>query len=151
MIPIFTATNKQRLHHFISGNFEVIPVDTWVETFFKYLLGTSPNEIPQSGRKLGRFERFVWNASQLRNTNQPLFDDIIHCIKTGVLHSENMHMREPNPLSCHLCALSREGCPVFEKIESGKVAVVDRSTVGTEDEEDRILLKNPCQENRRLR
>lgn len=127
----------------VAGNFDVIPVDTWVKTFFKYLLDTSPSEIPQSGRKLGKFERFVWNASQLRKTNQPLFDEIIHCIKTGILLSENMHMRRPNPLSCHLCKLSEEGCPVYERKKSGKVAVIDRETVDTKDD-DGILLETPA-------
>lgn len=126
------------------ANYDCIPVDTWVETFFKTLLATPPDEIPESGRELGKFERFVWYTSQLRKTNQPMFDEVLHCIKTGVLHSKSMCMREANPLSCYLCALSRERCSTYEEIKTSSVAIVDRSSLSTRSGEDKMLLETPA-------
>jgi hypothetical protein len=110
------------------GNYECIPVDTWVETFFKIVLDVDKNDIPVSGSELGKFERFVWEISQLRKTNQPLFSDIVHCIKTGVMYADDdMVMRDANPLSCNLCSLSEEGCPKYESVADSQVAVIERS------------------------
>jgi hypothetical protein len=120
------------------GNYETIPVDTWVKTFFETVLETEGDDIPESGSELGKFERFVWEISQLRKTNQPLFDDIVHCIKTGVMYAESMQMRNPNPLSCNLCALSDEGCPTYESTADSQVAVVERSRFVTDDGPNRI-------------
>lgn len=120
------------------GNYETIPVDTWVKTFFETVLETEGDDIPESGSELGKFERFVWEISQLRKTNQPLFDDIVHCIKTGVMYAESMQMRNPNPLSCNLCALSDDGCPTYESTADSQVAVVERSRFVTDDGPNRI-------------
>lgn len=126
------------------GQYECIPVDTWVETFFTTLLGVEKEDIPESGRNLGKFERFVWYTAQLRKTNQPGFEDIIHCVKTGILYSENMHMRGANPLSCYLCELSDEECPVYEDIKEDKVAIIDRSSCDLREDEDKINLHTPA-------
>ena len=107
------------------ANPECIPIDIWVESFFETLLDTPAKAVPTSGRNLGKFERFVWYTVQLRKTNQPLFSDILHCIKTGVLKSESIQMRKPNPLSCSLCSLSREGCPVFASLSRSLVVIID--------------------------
>ena len=111
------------------ANYECIPVDTWVETFFEIVLGVDKENIPVSGSELGKFERFVWEISQLRKTNQPLFSDIVHCIKTGVMYadSNDMVMRDANPLSCNLCSLAEEGCPTYESVADSQVAVIERS------------------------
>lgn len=126
------------------SQYECIPVDTWVKTFFKILLGVEESNIPESGRNLGKFERFVWNVAQLRKTNQPLFDDIVHCIKTGIMHSSNMKMRKPNPLSCYLCELSQEGCPVYQDIREKKVAIIDRDSCTSESDGNQINLHMPA-------
>ncbi len=129
------------------GNYECIPVDTWVETVFEMVLETPSQEIPNSGSQLGKFERFIWETSQLRKTNQPLFDDIIHCIKTGIMHSKDMHMRNPNPLSCNLCSLSGEGCPTYEKFAGDNVAIVERSRTETAEDAGEIELVTPAKKN----
>lgn len=126
------------------GNYECIPVDTWVETFFVTILDTPANEIPESGSELGKFERFVWETAQLRKTNQPLFDEIVHCIKTGIMHSKSMHMREPNPLSCNLCALSSEGCPTYRGISDRSVTTIERDRLTNTEGHNRIKLSTPA-------
>ncbi|MFB6199561.1 MAG: hypothetical protein ABEJ83_01670 [Candidatus Nanohaloarchaea archaeon] len=121
------------------ANYDVIPVDTWVETFFTTLLDTDKKQIPDSGYELGKFERFVWETAQLRKTNQPEFDSIVHCIKTGILNAKSMKMREPNPLSCHLCDLSENSCPSYERIKDGKVKVIERDELSTEEYENSVI------------
>ena len=125
------------------GNYNAIPVDTWVDTFFSTLLETPSGEIPTSGSQLGKFERFIWETAQLRKTNQPFFDNILHCIKTGILHSKSMYMRKPNPLACNLCSLSKEGCSTFDGIRESKVAVVDRSNLNQTGGANTIELATP--------
>jgi len=108
-----------------------IPIDIWVKSFFEEVLQTSSIDIPTSGRNLGKFERFVWKTVQLRKNNQPFFNDILFCIKTGVMHSKNIVNRKPNPLSCSLCSLD-EDCPTCQRILSKKVIIVNRGNISTE-------------------
>lgn len=126
------------------GNYDCIPVDRWVSEFFETLLDTPKSEIPRSGTTMGKFERFVWETAQIRKTNQPLFKDIVHCIKTGVMYSEGKQMRNPNPLSCNLCELSDEGCPSYGEISDREVAVIDRDRFETTNGPNRIEFDTPA-------
>lgn len=121
------------------ANYECIPVDTWIKTFFETVLEIDEDDIPVSGSELGKFERFVWEISQLRKTNQPLFSDILHCIKTGVMYADDdMVMRGANPLSCNLCSLAEEGCPTYESVADSQVAVIERSQFVQDDAINRV-------------
>ena len=93
---------------------EIMPVDTWMNAFFSELLLHEKKDIPMLGTDLGKFERFVWATVQLRKNNQPRFNDILFCIKTGVLHSKTITDRQPNPLSCELCAFEVD-CPTRKR------------------------------------
>jgi hypothetical protein len=122
--------------------YDCIPVDTWVTSFFEELFQTPAEEIPTSGNNLGKFERLIWNSAQLRKTNQPFFNDILFCVKTGILHSEDLQNRKPNPLSCSLCSM-RRGCPTFQDIRDKKVFVVDQKSLSSERNEGSINLMKP--------
>ena len=98
---------------------EIMPVDTWMNAFFSELLLHGKNEIPKLGRDLGKFERFVWATVQLRKNNQPRFNDILFCIKTGGLHSSTIIDRQPNPLSCGICTFEA-ACPTRERAVANK-------------------------------
>jgi hypothetical protein len=121
--------------------YDCIPVDTWVTSFFEELFQTPPEEIPTSGNNLGMFERFIWNSAQLRKTNQPFFNDILFCVKTGILHSDSQNNRKPNPLSCSLCSMRRD-CPTYRDISGKSVFVIDQERLG-EHMENSINLTKP--------
>jgi hypothetical protein len=109
------------------GKYECIPIDIWVRSFFEEVLQTRKEEIIHSGTNLGCFERFIWNTVQLRKTNQPFFNDVLFCIKTGVLHSTDIVNRKANPLSCKLCRFREAGCPVFNDIKQESVLIIKKS------------------------
>lgn len=120
-----------------------IPVDTWVQSFFEEVLLTKARNIPTSGSNLGKFERFIWYSVQLRKTNQDFFNDILFCIKTGVLHSNTIKNRTANPLSCSLCSI-HYNCPVFHGISDKNCIVLDNHSVSeNKDRDDFIELKVP--------
>lgn len=124
--------------------YECIPVDTWVTAFFEELFQTPAPEIPTSGKDLGKFERFIWNSAQLRKTNQPFFNDIIFCVKTGILHSKTQHNRKPNPLSCYLCSI-RADCPTYEDISNDKIFVINEDQLSDNPSSgDSIQLTRPA-------
>lgn len=126
------------------GNYDCIPVDRWVTEFFETLLDTPESAIPKSGTEMGKFERFVWETAQIRKTNQPLFKDIVHCIKTGVMYSKGKKMRNPNPLSCYLCELSEEECPSYLEISDQHVAVIERDRFKQEGGRSSIEFDTPA-------
>ena len=113
---------------------DIMPVDTWMRAFFSELLLHDKASIPTLGSELGRFERFVWATVQLRKNNQPGFDDILFCIKTGVLHSRSIQDRLPNPLSCELCKFN-ESCPTRRKVVTDKTALAISPLTKLPDEE----------------
>jgi len=120
-----------------------IPVDTWVQSFFEEVFLTDAKDIPTSGNNLGKFERFIWYTVQLRKTNQEFFENILFCIKTGVLHSKQISNRKANPLSCSLCSI-HDNCPIFNKISGDTCIILNNSSVQeTKEENNFIELKVP--------
>jgi hypothetical protein len=113
---------------------DIMPVDAWMLAFFAELLLHDKANIPTLGSELGRLERFVWATVQLRKNNQPGFDDILFCIKTGVMHSKSIHNRQPNPLSCRLCKFE-ESCPTRRKVVTDKTALAISPQTKLSDEE----------------
>jgi len=111
------------------GQEDSIPVDMWIGTFYRELLQIEDSRIPTLCKGLGKYERLVWLAAKLRKTNQPEFDDILFCIKTGVMRSEerttgSIVPRTANPVSCALCAW-RPKCPRYRSLGNEEVAVGD--------------------------
>ena len=99
------------------GNASAIPIDEWIETFFRYPLsvyptvGSSVSGILASSVNLGRVERLLWVSAQARKVHSSACDDAIWCTKFN-------SAREPrgaNPLACKICIL-RSSCPAFASI-----------------------------------
>ena len=86
------------------GNEEAIPVDTWIETFFRYPLGISSySSFFKKFDHLGKLERVIWLASQSNKTNMKEFYDVLWCQRYGI--NGNNELRGVNPLACYLCKL----------------------------------------------
>ena len=102
-------------------NEEIIPVDTWIETFYKFPLGISTkSDFFNSFDMLGKLERVIWLASQSNKTNMKNFFDILWCQRYGTIG--NRELRGVNPLACSLCNLSST-CVGLSKIKSKCVLI----------------------------
>ena len=87
------------------GKEEIIPVDTWIETFYRFPLGiNSRAEFYDKFDGLGKMERVIWLASQANKTNMKNFFDILWCQRYGVIGNEQL--RGVNPLACSRCKLN---------------------------------------------
>ena len=86
------------------GKKDIIPVDTWIETFYRFPLGISTRtEFYNSFTTLGKLERVIWLASQSNKTNMKNFFDILWCQRYGVIG--NGTLRGINPIACRSCKL----------------------------------------------
>ena len=107
------------------GKREMIPIDTWVESFYKHALGIeSQEEFFDSFENMGKMERLIWVAAQSKKTNMVDFFDILWCIRYG--DRGNKEMRGANPISCYECRL-RTACPSYEKISGEKILIREMS------------------------
>ena len=101
------------------GNSEVIPIDTWIETFYQFPLGiTSKSEFYDSFDNLGKIERVIWLSSQSNKTNMRDFFDILWCQRYGVIG--NSELRGVNPIACCGCKLN-SSCVGLSKIYNEKI------------------------------
>lgn len=83
---------------------EFIPIDTWVEAFYKYALGIANQTILyDTFDSLGKLERVIWLASQANKTNMKQFYDLLWCQRYGTIGNEIL--RGINPIACAECAL----------------------------------------------
>ena len=102
-------------------NEEIIPIDTWIETFYEFPLGISnKSDFFNSFDMLGKLERVIWLASQSNKTNMKNFFDILWCQRYGTIG--NSELRGVNPLACSLCNLSAT-CVGLSKIKSSCVLI----------------------------
>jgi len=102
-------------------NEEIIPVDTWIETFYKFPLGiNNKSDFFNSFDMLGKLERVIWLASQSNKTNMKNFFDILWCQRYGTIG--NSELRGVNPLACSLCSLSAT-CVGLSKIKNECVLI----------------------------
>lgn len=114
------------------ANKEVIPIDTWIESFYKFPLGIRKKaDFFESFDMLGKLERVIWLASQSNKTNMKHFFNILWCQRYGTIG--NGKLREVNPLACSLCHLS-DTCVGLSKNKNKTVLI---STL-TEEEIDTI-------------
>lgn len=108
------------------GNSDVIPIDTWIETFYQFPLGiSSKSDFYDSFDNLGKLERVIWLASQSNKTNMRDFFDILWCQRYGVIG--NSELRGINPIACCGCKL-QSSCVGLSKITSKKVLVQNNIT-----------------------
>ena len=95
-------------------NEEVLPIDTWVESFQLHSLGIENRmDFFRTFQKLGKLERAIWLASQAKKTNIRLFFFTLWCTRYGT--SGGRILRGANPLSCYECQLI-DSCPGHKKI-----------------------------------
>ncbi|MEF9426935.1 MAG: hypothetical protein L0956_07110 [Candidatus Mariimomonas ferrooxydans] len=112
-------------------NDEVIPIDTWVESFYYHVLGIESLEsFFSSFDKLGKIERVIWLSSQANKTNIKTFFDTLWCIRYG--DTGNNELRTANPIACYECKL-RLNCCGYKKIRDVKVLIKDKTKIRTED------------------
>ena len=84
---------------------EIIPIDTWIETFYQYSLGIKTiKEFYDVFSELGRLERLIWLASQANKTNMKNFFDLLWCQRYGTIG--NGRLRGINPIACSECKLN---------------------------------------------
>lgn len=106
-------------------NEEIIPVDTWIKTFYEYPLGISNmSDFFDNFNMLGKLERVIWLASQSNKTNMKNFFDILWCQRYGTIG--NSELRGVNPLACSLCNLNAT-CVGLSKIKSEGVLISNTS------------------------
>lgn len=113
------------------GNINAIPIDTWIETFFKWPLKLYPlkrishAEIFLNTRNLGKVERLLWVVGQARKVHSSACDDALWCLKYGSAKGEP---RGSNPLACNICLESiRDVCPAFLSIKDSIVSFNERT------------------------
>lgn len=109
------------------GNEEVIPIDTWIETFYQFPLGiTTRSQFYDEFLMLGKLERVIWLASQSNKTNMKNFFDILWCQRYGTIG--NGELRGINPLACSLCKL-KSTCVGLTKTAVEKVYLGNNITI----------------------
>ncbi|WP_268544018.1 hypothetical protein [Candidatus Nitrosotenuis cloacae] len=114
------------------GHEEIIPVDTWVESFHKGPLGIdSKFDFFKEFKHLGKIERMIWKVSQAKKTNADPLMNVLWCIRFG--ETGNHVIRYANPLSCYVCDFHTRGCPGFEKIKNKKILIKEEANVNVED------------------
>ncbi len=107
-------------------NKEIIPIDTWVETFYNYALGISRRkELYDNFSELGRLERMIWLASQANKTNMKNFFDLLWCQRYGTIG--NSRLRGINPIACSECKLNGT-CVGLKKYEGKNILLINDQT-----------------------
>jgi hypothetical protein len=105
------------------GNTAAMPIDTWIDTFFKWPLviydtqkkSKNFTQIFMNSQNLGKVERLLWVTAQARKVHSSACDDAVWCVK----RSSNEKPRGANPFSCNICRDSiRLSCPAFQKIKN---------------------------------
>lgn len=108
------------------ANEEIIPIDTWIETFYLFPLGIETrSNFYDDFDMLGKLERVIWLASQSNKTNMKNFFDILWCQRYGTIG--NGELRGVNPLACSLCQL-KHTCVGLSKKLSNNVLISNTLT-----------------------
>ena len=108
---------------------EIIPIDTWIETFYQFPLGIDTRlDFFNSFDMLGKLERVIWLASQSNKTNMKNFFDILWCQRYGTIG--NGALRGVNPLACSLCKLNKT-CVGLAKHSADSVLLSNTSSPQT--------------------
>ena len=117
------------------GNPSAMPVDTWIETFFKWPLNLYPTgrarnvyqNIFSHAQNLGKVERLLWVAGQARKVHSSACNDALWCLKKG----STGEPRGANPLACNICLDAiRNCCPAYDRIRNEKVCFNCAATSG---------------------
>lgn len=97
----------------------VIPIDTWIETFYMFPLGIDNKEdFFAKFNSLGKLERLIWLSSQSNKTNMRDFFNILWCQRYGTIG--NKALRGINPIACAICKL-KNVCVGHNKLSKEKI------------------------------
>ncbi|MGR5915631.1 hypothetical protein ACT7CS_01790 [Bacillus pacificus] len=119
-------------------NPEVIPIDTWIKTFYEYPLGINTNtQFFNAFSNLGKLERIIWLSSQSNKTNMKTFFDILWCQRYGT--TGNGELRGINPISCYSCQL-KNSCVGVDKNRFTNVKLLNNTS---EEDLSAIFENNP--------
>jgi hypothetical protein len=119
-------------------NPEVIPIDTWIKTFYEFPLGIDSNvQFFNEFSNLGKLERIIWISSQSNKTNMKTFFDILWCQRYET--TGNGELRGINPISCYSCKL-KKNCVGVTKKKSTNVKLLNASS---EEDLSTIFADNP--------
>jgi len=102
------------------GKSEAMPMDTWINTLFKWPLKIHPtkgklNHIRffTNTLNLGKLERLLWITAQARKVHSSICDDALWCTK----YASEKEVRGANPLACKICdSTIRNVCPAYDSI-----------------------------------
>lgn len=108
------------------GNPAAIPIDIWMETFFRWPLNlykmfdkkTRNRDLLLASSNWGKVERLLWVAAQARKVHSSACNDSIWCTK----YSSNSKARGANPFSCRICLSAiRNVCPAYADIKNREI------------------------------
>lgn len=108
------------------ANTSAMPIDTWVETFFRWPLKVWPTKrtknmyqnIFSHSQNLGKVERLIWVTAQARKVHSSACDNALWCLKKA----SNGKARGANPLACNICLDAiRNLCPAYREIKNERV------------------------------
>lgn len=106
-------------------NIDVIPIDTWIESFYEGALNIADKEnFFTSFENMGKLERLMWLSSQSNKTNIRQFFNTLWCCRYGT--NGNTKLRGQNPLACYECNL-QEVCKGYKNIKNEKIYIIDES------------------------
>ena len=115
------------------GNSNVIPIDTWIETFYQFPLGiTSRSDFYSAFVDLGKLERLIWLSSQSNKTNMKSFFNLLWCQRYGTIG--NSKLRGINPIACYGCTLKRKCVGAYNNKKS-KILLVNNATINFHGDE----------------
>jgi hypothetical protein len=105
------------------GNEMAMPIDTWIDSFFKYPLNIY-SRVPKkhvfanifsTSSSLGKVERLLWVTAQARKVHSSACNDAIWCTK----YASNRAIRGANPFACKICLTAiRLVCPAYNEIKN---------------------------------
>ena len=104
---------------------EIIPIDTWIETFYMYPLGIdNRQEFYSKFCLMGKLERIIWLASQANKTNMKNFFDLLWCQRYGTIGNEDF--RGINPIACSECKL-KNTCVGLKNNDDSTICLLEES------------------------
>ena len=122
------------------ANKDVIPIDTWIKTFYEYALGiNSTKKFFNSFINLGKLERLIWLVSQANKTNIRTYMELLWCQRYGV--NNNKKFRGINPLSCYECKL-HHCCCGYKSIKTNKLLIKNNDNTQWDNFKDKAKNNN---------
>lgn len=125
------------------GNSAVIPIDTWVKSFYNGALNIDDKiTFFNTFDNIGKLERIIWLSSQANKTNVRTFFNSLWCCRYGT--NGNQELRGQNPLACYECCL-KDVCKGYQNIKDKNIYIIEPNRDLTNT--DLAVLFNSLKEN----